>query len=104
MGIAESLKAYLGENPLNQTLHVEEATEDILLKRYVSGDAIRRRTFTLTGLSSMDELQVWIEEQNRRRNLPKLSDGSVARKLECQATEGQVQVKLTYYQTGGKTK
>jgi len=104
MGIAESLKAYLGKCPLDRAVQIEEIPEETVVRRYVGGATVRQRIFHLTDVGSFDELQTWVEAQNQRRDFPKLPDGRVTQKLECLATDQRIQIKLTYYQTGGTTR
>ena len=121
MTMTESLRNYFRQCRLiDWAMRVEESPEEPAIKRYVGGDAVRQKTFTLTSvdefheeaLRSPEHVQDWIEAQSRRKNLPDLPDGRTALRLEClnagylyTTADGpsryQIQIRLTYY-TGGQ--
>ena len=121
MIITEALHSYFHRSRLiDWAFQVEEILEEPIVKRYIGGDAVWQKTFALTSvdkgreLKSPENLQDWLEAQNRRKNLPELSDGKRALQVDCLNTgylytsagkpdRCQIQIRLTYYQ-GGNTR
>ena len=102
MCIDERLQAYLRGGPTCATLELGPPCEEVVLRRYMGGDTVRERRYPLTGVQSIDALQTWIETEAKDRSYPILPAGRRALSLECLVIEGKQQVKLTYYQTGGR--
>ena len=105
---------------------IEEADKELVIKRYVDGSSIRQFTFILTSCESYEEDIVknmeksrfyedftqWLEGQSLMRNLPVMSEGKEAKKIEALSNgyvfeikqdkaQYKIKCKLTYYQKGG---
>lgn len=105
----------------------DEGPENPVVRSYLDGGSLRARTFVLASRQSygadarsnldksgfFERLAAWVEEQNRLRRFPQMEAGQQPRRLEALtagylfASEGdtaryQIQLRLTYYQKGGR--
>lgn len=113
----------LGNEPTE--FSIEDEPENPVLCQYIDGSTLRAKTFTLAsrqkfGLNArlniensgfFEALCSWIEQQNRQRNFPALTEGRQALKLEA-LTDGylfsneadtaryHIQLRLTYFDKG----
>ena len=105
---------------------IDSAPSSPPIQRYMSGTTINEKLIVLGSVEAYgedvrvqlgnvifyEELEAWIEQQNRLKNFPQTPDGTVPMKLEC-VTDGflaavdnpnaafyQIQLKLTYKKGG----
>ncbi|MFV0351428.1 MAG: hypothetical protein ACK5JF_03840 [Oscillospiraceae bacterium] len=114
---------FLGEKPTEYT--IEEVPETPVIQQYVSGSSIRQKTFYFASREEYgqdarvqieksgfyEQMQVWVEEQNRKRRYPCMLEGQTAKRIECLSSgylytsetdtaRYQIQLRLTYFQKG----
>lgn len=115
---------YLGDE--STVYSIDEVPCDPIIKKYINGDSIRQYEFIFASRESYgvdvlnnisnsgfyEDFANWIEEQNTISNLPKL-ENKECRTIECLTTgyafqtdvdkaRYQIQMRITYYQKGGR--
>lgn len=116
---------YLGAEPMEYT--VEEVPGVPVLTKYMDGSTMRTASFVVASRSEYsadvlqniansgfwNQLETWVEDQDRQRKYPKLDDGRQARSIEITSSHYlyevgantaryQIQLQLTYYQKGAR--
>lgn len=114
---------FLPEKGVEYSIDTTPATQ--IVKYYVDGASIRQYLFVIRSVEEYgpdvlqnlsnsgfyEALAAWLEQQTRAGNLPRLSPGKTAQKIEAQSTgylfttgpdagKYQIQCRLQYFQEG----
>ena len=114
---------YLGAEPGEYSIDTVPATQ--VVRHYVNGDSLRQCEFVFTSCEAYgpevvqnlenngfyENFAAWLDEQTRRGNLPLMSEGKTAERLEAlssaylyqsgtDSARYQIQCRLIYHQKG----